>query len=118
MFRGHTQRVNSLVFSPDGRSIISGSMDGTVRILDMTDKSSKVLVTADSSNGVKAGVTSVAISSDGRLVAAGTIDTARHSSIFLPMSYGCASHRQYMFGTPVPVKYWKGCGDTRVPCGT
>ena len=50
----------------------------------MTDKSSKVLVTTDSSNRVKAGVTSVAISSDGRLVAAGTIDTVRHPSIFLP----------------------------------
>jgi WD40 repeat protein len=28
----HTDNVNSVVFSPDGRRIISGSADGTVRV--------------------------------------------------------------------------------------
>ena len=44
----------------------------------MTDGSSKTLVITDFPDNVDAGVTSVAISSDGRLVAAGSLDTVRH----------------------------------------
>lgn len=35
MFNGHTERVSSLVVSRDGRHILSGSWDGTVRLWDM-----------------------------------------------------------------------------------
>jgi len=31
-FRGHTSYVNSVMFSPDGHNVISGSSDGTVKI--------------------------------------------------------------------------------------
>jgi len=44
----------------------------------MTDGSSKTLAITDLPDNVDAGVTSVAISSDGRLVAAGSLDTVRH----------------------------------------
>lgn len=37
IFEGHQQDVYSLNFSCDGRLIVSGSGDGTVRIWDMTD---------------------------------------------------------------------------------
>ena len=49
----------------------------------MTDGSSKTLAITDLPDNVDAGVTSVAISSDGRLVAAGSLDTVRHISICL-----------------------------------
>jgi hypothetical protein len=46
----------------------------------MTDGTSKTLAITDLPDNVDAGVTSVAISSDGRLVAAGSLDTVRHFS--------------------------------------
>lgn len=44
----------------------------------MAEGSSKTLAITDLPDNVDAGVTSVAISSDGRLVAAGSLDTVRH----------------------------------------
>ena len=79
-FKGHIRVVYSVVFSPDGRLVISGSEDCTARIWDMTDGSSKILGIADSV-GDKA--TSAAISSDGRLVAAGSYEGVRDLSSFV-----------------------------------
>ncbi len=36
-FRGHTGLVSSIAFSPDGRRLVSGSRDKTVKIWDVTD---------------------------------------------------------------------------------
>ena len=35
-FRGHKNLVTDMAFSPDGRTFISGSLDGTVRLWDLT----------------------------------------------------------------------------------
>ena len=82
----------------------------------MTDGSSKTLAITDLPDNVDAGVTSVAISSDGRLVAAGSLDTVRHFLNVCWMYYEYTFHRLYVSGTPVRVNYWRGCGDTEIVC--
>ncbi|KAJ6469769.1 chromatin associated protein [Mycena vitilis] len=83
MFDGHQQEIYSLDFSADGRLIVSGSGDRTVRIWDMEDRTMRVLAVAPDPEpappsgapaNTDAGVTSVAISPDGALVAAGCVD--------------------------------------------
>ncbi|KAJ7230707.1 chromatin associated protein [Mycena pura] len=81
VFDGHQQEIYSLDFSFDGRLIVSGSGDRTVRIWDMDDRSMRVLSASPDSDpsstsptSLDAGVTSVAISPDGALVAAGCVD--------------------------------------------
>ena len=87
-FQGHTSRVHSVVFSPDGRLVVSGSGDGTTRIWDMMDGSSKILAIA-----AGAGVLGVAVSSDGRLVAAGSGDKVRDLSSLIGVYSECNSYR-------------------------
>ena len=84
MFQGHTREIYSLAFSPDGRLIVSGSGDRTARIWDMTDGSSKILATADLPDDDDTWVVSVAINSDGRLVATGSLDSVCHFSCRFP----------------------------------
>ncbi|PVF94835.1 WD40 repeat-like protein [Serendipita vermifera] len=85
-FTGHEQEIYSLDFSYDGHLIVSGSGDKTARIWDMETGNATILSISDVANtdgdvtmseGVAsdAGVTSVAISPDGKLVAAGSLDT-------------------------------------------
>ena len=73
VFDGHQQEIHSLDFSTDGRLIVSGSGDKTVRIWDMVDGTSKVLTINDHDSS--AGITSVAISPNSQYVAAGSFDT-------------------------------------------
>jgi len=77
MLDGHQHEIYSLEFSLDGRVLVSGSGDRTVRIWDMNslDTPPKVLTINDPDSLNDAGVTSVSISSNGRFVAAGSLDT-------------------------------------------
>jgi WD40 repeat protein len=63
LFEGHSDDVHSIAFSPDGTSIVSGSLDGTVRLWDVATGQEIRRFVGHSSN-----VLSVAFASDGKHV--------------------------------------------------
>jgi WD40 repeat protein len=70
---GHTKAANSAAFSPDGRRIVSGSDDQTVRVWDASTGAQLQLLRGHTDD-----VLSVAFSPDGsRILSSGADDTAR-----------------------------------------
>ncbi|CCM05582.1 uncharacterized protein FIBRA_07810 [Fibroporia radiculosa] len=67
-FDGHTGGVLSVAFSPDGRHIVSGSRDNTIRVWD-AQAGAQLLPAFD---GHTSWVTSVAFSPDGRYIVSGS----------------------------------------------
>ena len=80
---GHQQEIYALEFSRDGRLLVSGSGDSTARVWDLVSVDAPngpliQVLTPNETHGIDAGVTSVSISPDGRLVAAGSLDFTVH----------------------------------------
>ena len=76
---GHTKRVTSLAFADDGRTLVSGSYDGSVRLWDLPSGEDRKVF-----RGHEGGVLAVAVSPGGRYVASGGWD--RHIIIWDPQS--------------------------------
>ena len=65
----HTNKVRSVAFAPDGRSLISGSFDLTLRLWELATLKERCQFRVHSG-----GVRSVALNADGRLLASGGVD--------------------------------------------
>jgi len=80
LLQGHMQEIYSLDFSRDGQFLVSGSGDKSAKIWNIEtgtcvfDLKIEDFVMGDS-GPIDAGITSVALSPDSRLVAAGSLDT-------------------------------------------
>ena len=70
--RGHTELVNSVAYSPDGKILASGSNDWTIRIWDVDKR--KHIKTLEGHTGK---VNSVAYSQDGETIVSGSDDGIR-----------------------------------------
>ncbi|WP_434685150.1 nSTAND1 domain-containing NTPase [Pseudanabaena minima] len=67
-FLGHNESVNSIVFSPDGKTIATGSGDKTVKLWNLEGKEIQTLT------GHNESVNSIAFSPDGKTIATGSGD--------------------------------------------
>jgi WD40 repeat protein len=69
IYRGHTDTVNTVAWSPDGKSIASGAADGTVRLWDVATGMQMYVY-----RGHQASVNSIVWSPDSQRIASGASD--------------------------------------------
>jgi len=83
IFSGHSGEICALDYSPNGHSIVSGSMDGSAIVWDLHTFNHKCLRTSEPAAKIKefsnaAGITSVSVSSCSHFVAGGCLDNSIH----------------------------------------
>jgi WD40 repeat protein len=67
--RGHSDAVYSIVFSPDGKTLASAGVDGTIKLWELS--TGKELCTLTGHSGV---IYSIAFSPDGKTIVSGSHD--------------------------------------------
>src|SRR5438067_2341312 len=70
--KGHSDVIYSIAFTPDGKQVVSGSFDNTVKLWEA--KTGKEIRTFGGPSGHQKLVLSVAVSADGRMIASGSQD--------------------------------------------
>jgi WD40 repeat protein len=70
---GHSAKVNSIAFSPDGKILASGSSDKTIILWDVNSPNNPIKIST--LKGHTASVNSIAFSPDGKILASGGADT-------------------------------------------
>jgi WD40 repeat protein len=68
---GHTAIIRGLAFTPDGKPIVSGSEDQTIRVWDIDSRKTVRFIRGDTGPGNWATVYTLALSPDGRWLAVG-----------------------------------------------
>ena len=71
-FKGHTEPIYSLAFTPDGKMLATGSFDNTLKLWDTA--TGKEIKTYGGAMGHQKGIMSAAISPDGQYLATGSSD--------------------------------------------
>jgi len=69
VLKGHTEIITCLALHPDGKRVISGSRDGTLRVWDLASGKSRVL-----EEGHAYVITCLALHPDGNRVISGSND--------------------------------------------
>ncbi|NDH05463.1 hypothetical protein EBX93_05990 [bacterium] len=72
ILKGHNETIYSLVFSPNGKQVVTGSFDKTIKVWDAV--TGKEIRTLTGPQGHKQMVLSVAVNPDGSLIASGSSD--------------------------------------------
>lgn len=67
--KGHPAGAMSLVFSPNGRNVLSGGIDGDIRVWDVSNGKNVFTI-----EGHGSPITTVAITADGSMLASGSYD--------------------------------------------
>ena len=93
---GHTQIVRSIDFSPDGRHLVSSSLDNTIRLWDLNDATELMVIAAPGSAAFSPDGKTIAVTEDGNVY---LWDVSRLAqSAVLPLSASTYAGGHPLFG--------------------